>query len=115
MTSFGRAAVEGRSPSASQGRLIGCGLALALLAGIVFVHSAGAQQRPADSSGPQTLVPAPTTSGTPDVPGGSAHNGVIQPPPMAETTPVVRPAQPGSMPVIPPPGTANNAPLVQPK
>jgi hypothetical protein len=91
------------------------GLGLALIAGMVVVSHADAQQQPADSSGPQTVVPAPLTSATPDVPGGSSHDGVIRPPPTADTKTVVHPALPGIMPVIPSPGTQDNAPLIQPK
>jgi hypothetical protein len=59
------------------------GLGITLFAGVIVANHADAQPRPADSSGPQTLVPAPLLSGTPDVPGGSLHNGVIRPPPTA--------------------------------
>ena len=70
-----------------------------------------------DGSGPQTAIPAPRPGGDADTPGGSAKNGVIQPPATGTGGSVMtpRPGMARSMPVIPPPGTAANQPSVQPK
>lgn len=96
-------------------RYLGGVVLLGVLASAVpAMAQQGAKPAP-DSSGPQTAVPAPLPTGTADVPGGSARNGVIKPPDSAGTMPIVAPPVRGSMPVIPPPGTPDNAPHVQPK
>ena len=68
-------------------------------------------------SGSQTAVPAPLPpSAGADTPGGSARNGVIRPPPVAGDTGMTSGAPPvGTMPVIPPPGTAGGNQRVVPK
>lgn len=83
--------------------------------GFVVGVPSDAQAAPPDSSGPQTSVPAPLPSGQADVPGGSARNGVIKPPPTGGTMPVVQPPTQGRTPVIKPPGNTQAAPPVQPK
>ncbi len=92
-------------------------LRFALLAGLACAgltlggHAALSQTstatpvRPPDASGAQTAVPAPRANGNADTPGGSARNGIIQPPSMTGSTPVITPRTQGAMPVIPPTGT----------
>ena len=72
---------------------------------------------PASRTAPQTAVPAPLSPGAgADTPGGSARSGVIRPPPAAGDPGMTRSAPPvGTMPVIPPPGTAGNNAHVVPK
>jgi hypothetical protein len=68
-----------------------------------------------DATGPQTAIPAPRPGGDADVPGGSAKNGVIQPPATGPGRSVMTPREDGStMPVIRPPGTSSQ-PGVEPK
>lgn len=69
-----------------------------------------------DASGPQTVTPAPLPRGQADVPGGTSHDGVVEPPATTSgATPAIQPRQQGAMPVIPPPGTGGNQPDVQPR
>ncbi|WP_158742023.1 hypothetical protein [Acidisphaera sp. L21] len=91
--------------------------ALILVAALAIASPALAQPaKPApDSSGPQTIVPAPRPNGQADTPGGSARNGIIQPPPTTGSMPVVQPPAHGAMPVIHPPGASGNAANVQAK
>ena len=69
-----------------------------------------------DASGPQAAVPAPLPKGQADVPGGTSHDGVVQPPATTTgATPIIQPRQQGAMPVIPPPGSAGSQSNIQPK
>ncbi len=86
-----------------------------VLLGALLAGGAAQAQSTPDSSGPQTAVPAPAPGGTADVPGGSARNGVITPPPTGGTMPVVPPPVPGRTPVIRPPDTTTGPQPVQPK
>ena len=94
-----------------------CGLLLLASPALGQTSLPGHRKLAPDSSGPQTAIPAPRPGGDADTPGGSAKNGVIEPPATGTGRSVMtpRPGAGGSMPVIPPPGTAANQPSVQPK
>ncbi len=83
-----------------------------LAAGLAIALPAAAQTAPPaplgapDASGAQAARPAPRQNpATADVPGGSARDGVILPPPVGGPAEVIAPPAQGTMPVIPPPGT----------
>ena len=67
------------------------------------------------TSQPLTPAPLPPASGA-DTPGGAARNGVITPPPTADTE-INRgvPSATVGTPVIPPPGSPGGNPTVVPK
>ena len=90
-------------------------VALALCLGGGAAARAQSVAAPPDSSGPQTAVPAPRPLDTPaDVPGGSARNGVVRPPAIGGSTPIIVPPMQGNMPVIAPPAASNTPVIVPP-
>ncbi len=100
-------------PCSNLSRAMSLGLAMLTFAGAAVAQPSVATPNQ-DSSGPQSAVPPPALQGRPDVPGGSAFNGVIAPPSAAPMR-TIKPGAAGRMPVIKPPGTGGDGSSVQPK
>ena len=95
--------------------LIVAACALAIPPAHSQVTAPGPHKLAPDATGPQTTIPAPRPGGDADVPGGSAKNGVIQPPSTGPGRSVMTPgAGSSTMPVIRPPGMSSQ-PGVEPK
>ena len=93
--------------------------ALTLAASIGAAHGQTTTMPNRNETGPQTAVPAPLPPGSgADTPGGSARNGIIQPPSTSADPGINRGAPTsgtGAMPVIRPPGATGGNQEVIPK